>query len=229
VNTATQLLGAEANLLHRWYSRNGVSIDGLAGYRYLWLNERLDLYGQTTPTGIIGTFGGTTLPAGASVFTTDSFRANTQFHGGQVGFRAEARRGMFVLAGYEKYGLGANLQTLHIDGTTSATGAGTALGGVRAVPGNIGSYTRTEFAMMNEAGIEVGMQVTNRFSVRVGYTALWWSNVLRPGGAGTSLPPASQVPIDPTYNPAAAARLPVQLRSSDFLAHGLVVGALYEW
>lgn len=232
VGTSSQLFGAEANLLHRWYSKNGVSIDGLLGYRYLWLNERLDLFGQATSAGAVGSFAGKALPLAGTVFTADAFRANTQFHGGQIGTRLEARRGMFLVSAYEKYGVGANIQTLRTSGLTSATGFGdtrSVLGGLRALPGNIGQHTRGEFAMMNEAGAEVGLQVTKGVSLRVGYSLLWWSNVLRPAGGINPVLPLSQVAIDPAYNPGAAARQPTAFRTSDFLAQGLVVGAMFEW
>jgi hypothetical protein len=232
VGTSSQLFGAEANLLHRWYSRNGVSIDGLFGYRYLWLNERLDLFGRATSAGAVGSFAGQALPLSATVFTADSFRTNTQFHGGQLGLRLEARRGMFLVSGYEKFGVGANIETLRTAGLTTAAGPGgtqTALGGLRALPGNIGKDTHDEFSMMNEAGVEVGLQVTKGMSVRVGYSLLWWSNVLRPAGGISPVVPLAQVPIDPSYTAGAVARQAAPFRTSDFLAQGLVVGAMFEW
>jgi hypothetical protein len=231
IGTSSQLFGAEANLLHRWYSRNGVSLDGILGYRYLWLDEKLDLFGQATSAGAVGSFAGQPLPLSGTIFTADSFRANTQFHGGQIGAQLEVRRGMFLVRAYDKYGLGANMQTLRVNGNTTATGFGdprTAGGGLFALPGNIGVHRNNEFAMMNEGGIEAGLQVTRGLSIRVGYNLLWWSNVLRPAGGVSPVVPLAQVPLSPSFNPAATAQ-PVTFRTSDFLAHGLVVGAMFEW
>ena len=146
LRTATQFGGAEGNLLHRWYGNGCLSVDGLLGYRYLQLNERLDLFGRSQSAGAIGTFAGAVLPPGVAVFTRDSFRANTQFHGAQVGARMEWRRDMFTITAFGKGGAGINLQTLRVDGSTTATGLGvtrTVFGGVRALPGNFGRDTNT--------------------------------------------------------------------------------------
>jgi hypothetical protein len=232
VGTTSQLFGAEANLLHRWYSRNGVSLDGILGYRYLWLDEKLDIFGRASSAGAVGSFAGQPLPLSGAIFTADSFRANTQFHGGQFGAQLEVRRGMFLVRAYDKYGLGANIQTLRANGQTTATGFGdprTVAGGLFALPGNVGVHRHTEFSMMNEGGVEAGLQVTSGLSIRVGYNLLWWSNVLRPTGGVSPVVPLAQVPISPTFTPAAAAPQPFAFRTSDFLAHGLVVGAMFEW
>ncbi len=229
VRTASQLWSGEANLLHRFYGDGCVSVDGLIGYRYLQLNERLDLLGRAQSVGAIATFQGGTLPAGAVVFTTDSFRARTDFHGAQIGSRLEVRRDMFTITAYGKGGVGANIQTLRVDGNTTANGT-VAAGGVRALPTNIGRDTDSRFSLTGDVGIELGLQVTKNVSLRVGYNALWWSDVLRPGNAISPLATLSQVPIDPTFNANALATRPVQtFRSSDFLAHGLVVGAVIDW
>ena len=170
------------------------------------------------------------MPGGAVVFTSDSFRARTEFHGAQMGLRGEVRRDMFTVSAYAKGGLGANIQTLRVSGTTQVPGIGVASGGLRALPTNIGRDTKTDFSMIGDTGIELGCQVTKNVSLRVGYNLLWWSDVLRPGSVISPQVTLSQVPIDPTFNAGAAATRPVtNFRSSDFLAHGLVVGVLVDW
>ena len=230
VRTASQLYSGEANLLHRFHGDGCVSIDGLFGYRYLQLNERLDLLGRAQSVGAIGTFRGAALPGGAVVFTSDSFRARTEFHGAHMGLRGEVRRDMFTVTAFGKGGAGVNIQTLRVNGTTQVPGTGVAAGGVRALPTNIGRDTNTDFSLTGETGLELGFQVTKNVSLRVGYNLLWWSDVLRPGSVISPQVTLSQVPIDPTFNAGAAATRPVTaFRSSDFLAHGLVVGVLVDW
>jgi hypothetical protein len=238
VRTANQLLGGEGSLVHRFanrqFNRNSLTVDGLFGFRYLWMNERLELLGQMVSDGAIPVFGGANLPAGSTVFTTDVFRARTEFYGGQIGLRGEVRRDIFILAGYGKGGVGANVQTLRAEGSTMAVGPGgtqTLVGGVRVLPGNFGRDTNTDFSLVGETGIEVGVQVSKRLSVRAGYNLLWWSDVLRPANVISPVLTRSQVPIDETFSAAAVANpRPVTVfRSSDFLAHGLVVGAMLEW
>ena len=230
VRTASQLYSGEANVLHRFYGDGCVSIDGLFGYRYLQLNERLDLLGRAQSVGAIATFQGAPLPGGAVVLTSDSFRARTEFHGAQIGLRGEVRRDMFTVTAFAKGGAGANVQTLRVDGSTRVPGVGATGGGLRALPTNLGRDTNTEFSLTGDTGLELGFQVTKHVSLRVGYNLLWWSDVLRPGAVISPLVTLSQVPIDPTFSAGAAATRPVTVfRTSDFLAHGLVVGAVIDW
>ena len=131
---------------------------------------------------------------------------------------------------YGKGGVGANVETLRVDGNTVVPGRGIALGGVRALPTNIGHFNNTEFSMFGETGIQLGVQATKHLSLRAGYNLLYWTDVLRPGNVISSTITRSQVPVDPTFNARAPAAQPViAFRSSDFLAHGLVVGIVVDW
>lgn len=229
LQTSTFLWGGEANLLHRWCGNGCFSVDGLIGYRYLQLDERIDLLGRAQSVGAPATFQGMPLPAGAVITTRDSFRARTDFNGAQIGARLEARRSMFTVTAFGKGGAGVNVQTLRVEGVTQS-GSSVAYGGVRGLPSNIGRDTNTDFSMIGEVGFEVGLQVTKNLSLRAGYNALWWSDVLRPGSVISPVATLPSVPIDPTFNGAVPATRPMtSFRSSDFLAHGLVVGVLVEW
>ena len=233
VRTATQLWGGEANALHRWYGDGNLTVDSLFGYRFLQLNERVELLGRSQAAGALATFNGAILPLGVTVFTRDAFRARTAFHGAQVGGRVSYTRDRFTLTVFGKGGAGANIQTLRVEGNTTATGLGTtrvANGGVRGLPSNIGRATNTDFSLIGETGIELGVRVTGGLSLRVGYNLLFWSDVLRPGNAIDPVVSFNQVPIDPTFGAAGPSPRPANMfRSSDFLAHGLVVGALFEY
>jgi hypothetical protein len=226
IATGSQLLGAEANILHRWYTKGSVSVDGLFGYRFASLAERFDLYGQTTA-------GGPLMPDSPAVFTTDSVRARNEFHGGQIGLRARLQRDMFAVTVFGKYGVGANIQTLNTWGSTTVNTAGgtqSAVGGVRVLPSNLGRFTNTDFSMIAETGIEIGVRVTNHVGLRVGYNLLFWSDVLRPANVVSPVLTQSQVPLDPSYDPTVrGARPAVAFRSSDFLAHGLTAGIVLDW
>jgi len=81
-----------------------------------------------------------------------------------------------------------------ISGTTVFTSPGgapvTQQGGLLALPTNIGTYSRDQFSVIPQIGFNVGRQLTNNFRVFVGYTFMYWSNVVRPGDQ-----------IDPVINP----------------------------
>jgi hypothetical protein len=234
VDTATQLLGAEANFLHRWYSNRGVTVDGIFGYRFLSLTERLDLFGQSQATGAQLSFAGLAVPRSGTLFTADSFRTRNEFHGGQLGARLEVRRDMFTFGVSQKFGIGSNTQILLTEGKTMATVldvSRVAPGGVRVLPSNAGRDTNDDFSFIADTRIEVGVQLTKCFSVRAGYNLLFWSDVLRPANVVSPVLTLSQVPVDPSFSstPVPNARPVNVFRSSDFLAQGLSVAAVLEW
>jgi hypothetical protein len=234
IRNAIQLLSAEGMFLHRWYGDGCWSFDGMIGYRYLWLNESLELLGQSQSRGGVSTFLGQTLPSGVTILTTDRFRAKSEFHGLQLGGRLESRHDIFTVTAFGKGGVGINLHTLRVEGNTVATGFGvtqTRVGGIRALPSNFGRDTNTDFSLIAETGIELGIQATKCVSLRVGYNLLFWSDVVRPGTVMSEVTTLSQVPIDPSFTATAVpnARPVTVFRASDFLAHGLVLGMVVDW
>ena len=234
VTTSSRLLGAEGLLLHRWYGNGCLSFDSLFGYRFLLLNESLNLLGRTQSAGALATFGGQNLPAGVVVTTSDSFRTQTQFHGIELGGRLEGRRDMFTVTVWGKGAAGINVYTLRTEGNTTASGfdiTKSLPGGVRALPSNFGRDTNTDFSLVGETGIELGLQATKHVSIRVGYNLLFWTNVLRPGNVISPVVTLSQVPIDPGYSatPVPNAQPVPTFRTSDFLAQGLTLGAVVDW
>src|SRR5262249_15009375 len=63
-------------------------------------------------------------------------------------------------------------------------------GGLLALSSNSGHFERNRFAVVPEAGITVGYQVTDHLKLFAGYNFLFMSNVVRPGDQ-----------IDPVLNP----------------------------
>ncbi len=234
IRTAIQLLSAEGMFLHRWYGDGCWSFDGMIGYRYLWLNESLELLGRSQSRGGVSTFVGQTLPSGVTLLTTDRFRAKSEFHGLQLGGRLESRYDIVTVTAFGKGGVGINLHTLRVEGNTVATGFGvtrTHVGGIRALPSNFGRDTNTDFSLIAETGIEIGIQATKSVSLRVGYNLLFWSDVVRPGTVMSEVTTLSQVPIDPNFSATSVpnARPVTVFRASDFLAHGLALGMVVDW
>ena len=229
----SQLYSGDASLLHRWSINDHVSVDGIFGYRYMQLDESLGLYGRTQAFGSTGSFDGSALPPGVTVFTTDTFRANTQFHGAEIGSRLEAREGAFTFTAFGKAALGGNIETLNIDGQTSATGFGltrTSVGGVLAVPSNFGRAVHGDVSGLFDVGADVRVKVIKCLEIHAGYNLLYWTNVLRPGGGIDPVSNIAQVPISSTFNPGALGPRPVPtFHSSDLLANGLVLGIVLGW
>ena len=57
----------------------------------------------------------------------------------------------------------------------------TYVGGLLAQSTNIGTYTQDEFAVVPEFDLRIGYQMTEQFKLTLSYTAIYWSNVVRPG------------------------------------------------
>jgi hypothetical protein len=163
VDTSTRTYGVEASgvvnlfrsvpgCMGRW----ACSVDFLAGYRYLELDEKLDISSATTlsvpntnvPQFITGAFGVVTLVgnnavptpvnfAGVQIFSPatveirDSFHVRNQMNLFQVGLRGEIRRDWLSVLFSGKFAFGGNHEILEINGASgfsdqSRLGAGPA-------------------------------------------------------------------------------------------------------
>ncbi len=148
VGTTNQTFWIEANgVVNLYRSEPGTkwsfNLDFLAGYRYLQVQEDLDINTSTTlnqaptvtpifaqgPFGVltqVGTsvapanvpFGGVTISPPASIVVQDSFKVVNRFNGGQVGLRGEARYGMFTTSTTVKFAFGNMNERLEINGNS---------------------------------------------------------------------------------------------------------------
>ncbi len=195
-------------------------IDATVGWRYMQLREGLSITEDLTSldTGNPGTF-----------LIQDSFRTFNQFNGAEIGFQWLGRRGYWSAETILRVSIGNSLQRLEIAGTTqSPKGSAAAQGGLLAQPGrNIGTYQQEEFAMIPELGGTIGYQLTERLKLNVGYTFLYWSNLIRPGDqidttVNTNLLPpaiAGNTFLGPAF----------EIRETDYWVQGLSVGGEYRW
>ncbi|HMP01023.1 MAG TPA: BBP7 family outer membrane beta-barrel protein [Gemmatales bacterium] len=187
ISSGSRLWSAETNAALLGIAERGAwRFDLLAGFRYADLNENVGIGASTfiIGQGFLSTYRDIQLFPGDTIITQDNFRARNQFYGGQIGLRAETTFGRFFLQGVAKTPLGGTRQRLEIDGLTTVVASGVVLqdqGGVFASPTNIGSYSRSQFSVLPEAGVTLGWQLNEAVRVGVGYTFLYWTNVARPG------------------------------------------------
>jgi hypothetical protein len=218
------LLGAELNATMRLPAMGSFRLEALGGFRYLRLKET---YTFSTDSPNIP-------PEPADVFrTTDQFETTNNFYGPQVGARVRLDRGSFSLSGAVKVAFGAMVQSVDIEGqlvTNDFNNFGapqTFVGGYFAQPTNIGSHTRSVFAVVPEVGLTLGYQITQRISVFAGYTFLYVSNVVRaPEQVNRTINPVGVPAItgDPPGPRSGPAQPSFKFQSSDFWAQGLNVG-----
>jgi hypothetical protein len=213
------LLGTDLNATMRVAAGGGWRVDALAGARYLRLRESF-VFTTNSPN---------VPPLPADVYqTSDRFDATNNFFGGQLGVRARIDAGPWFATAVAKVGLGVVRQTVDIEGSlftndfssfgTPVTYAG---GGYFATPTNIGERTRHVFAVVPEAGLNVGYRVTPWMAIVAGYTFFYASDVVRaPDQINRTVNYSTQPPAPPTGPQEPSFRF----RSSDFWAHGVNVG-----
>jgi hypothetical protein len=227
VSSSSRLWGAELNFRKSCWHGCYWNIDFLAGYRHLALDENFGVMENLSiPAGA---------PlAGAGIFVQDHFGTHNNFNGGQVGLDIGWHRGRWSLDLLGKVALGNMHEVANISGSTIFTVPGmpanVQTGGLYALPTNIGQLTRDRFAVVPEAGVKVGLQITPRIRATVGYTFLYTSEAARAAQQIDRIVNTSQLPS--VFGPGmlvGVARPAPGLHSSDFWAQGLTVGLEFRY
>jgi len=218
------LLGAELNGAWTMEPVSGFKWDVVGGFRYLRLHET---YSFTTSSPYVP-------PTPPDTYvTTDNFNTTNNFYGGQVGIRANLDRGDFFANGTLKVALGAMVQSVDISGSlvtndfTNFETLQTFPGGYFAMGTNMGNRSRTEFAVVPEAALNLGWRITPSAAITVGYSFVYASNVVRPGNQMSRIINTSQS-VAYTSDPAATlvgpAQPSFQFNTSSFWAQGINIG-----
>lgn len=221
VTARQELYGAEANLRRAMSTRGNLSIDVLAGFRFLALDESLDISTLSVGSGAVPTLA-----------TEESFAARNRFYGGQLGADVIYRvNNALALRFTPKVALGGSQQTVNINGnavtTDATTGAILASGPATllAQTTNIGQHRRDQFCFVPEIGVQMGYQLSRNVSVTAGYTWLYMTNVARPGDAidrNTTVPTIGLPPGSAT-NPG------VNWQTGNFWAQGIDLGIVVRY
>ncbi len=198
VSLLQRMTGSEANLRALFWGDDRLRCDLLGGFRFLALDENLDIRtGSFDPAGIL-----------APINTYESFAARNRFYGGQLGMETELLLGRsFFVKVLTKLALGNMNQAVNINGNavsgppTPASGPATLF----AQTTNIGHHERDQLAFIPEVGLSGGCWLTNYCKLSLGYTFLWISNVTRPADAidrTTTIPTIGFPPPPGTTHPA---------------------------
>jgi hypothetical protein len=228
IRTASQLWGYDTNLRRNLLQSCNAHLDLLLGYRYLDLQESLQI--RESLTALVPLTG--TVP-GDRIMVTDRFGTRNQFNGGQIGVDGEWNFGRFSLGGFTKVALGNVHESVSINGNTVITPVGlmpvTLPGGLLAQGSNIGTFTQNRFAVVPEVGVKVGYRITDWCKAFVGYNFLYISDVMRPGDQVDLRVNTAQIPS--LGQPMTAAVPPpiVPFRHTDFWAQGVNFGFQFTW
>ncbi len=200
-----------------------MKVDFTVGYRYANLQEGLIVDEDLTTIGTID---------GGRIEIQDRFLTRNDFNGGEVGTAWEGGWNRWTLEMLMRVALGSTKQEVTIDGNTRVTPFPNPPidydRGVFALPTNIGNYSQNQFSANPELATTLGLYLTPRLRVTLGYTFMYWSSVVRPGDQiDLDLNPDYFAP--PTDPITGAARPAFVFRTTDFWAQGINVGLDYRW
>ncbi|MBY0523067.1 MAG: BBP7 family outer membrane beta-barrel protein [Gemmataceae bacterium] len=217
-------------------------LDVLGGFRYLDLNESLNVFqGSIVLPDGVANFAGQTVGPSNLIAIQDSFGTHNYFLGAQVGTRMEFTRDRLILRMLAKVAVGSTHQSMRINGNSTLAPVGistanpgmvviagppaTVPGGLLATATNIGHYERNRVSVVPEVSAQIGYQLDPSLRVFVGYTFLYWSDVIRPGNQVDRTVNLTQVPIHPSYGPLVGPIRPTApFQSGDFWAQGINFG-----
>ena len=233
VDNTSDLLGTEANLKTLLWCGCNFQINGLVGFRFLDLNESLRIT-ETSVQQLAFADVDASIRPGDQATVFDNFATHNRFYGGQIGASGEWQFGRWSLEGCVKLAIGVTQQTVDIDGgqrIVSLDGrVQSFVGGLYAVPSNMGSHSQNRFGFVPELGVKLNYQLTDHISVFVGYDFLFWSSVLRPGDQIDPVLDLNQVPNSGRpYPPASQVRPVVPFQVSSYWAQGVNAGVLFRY
>ncbi len=200
--------------------------EAMFGYRYLQLDESVQINENLISTD-------TTAPGSFAI--VDRFETRNQFNGFDLGWMFRRTRGFWTLDSLIRLAVGNTRQTVTINGQTTINDPTNTDAPVQTLPGglltqtsNIGTYRQNEFTVVPEFDLNVGYQLTDQFRVTLGYTAIYWSNVVRPGqhisrDVNPNLLPPPAEPFTGVQRPAFA------FDTSDYWVQGINFGGEYRW
>ena len=225
VTTGSFLQGAEMNMTMLLWKDKHWRMQGLVGFRYLNLNESVQI-NENDNIAVSAQYAGQPIPfAGDSINVMDSFTTRNDFYGGQIGIRTEYHYKRLSLEFLAKVAMGCTNEVVNIQGSTNINGTTFYNSGLLALSSNSGQFTRDAFSVVPEIGMNLSYQLTNHLRIFGGYSFLYWTNVVRPGGQiDTSVNP-NLVPTSVTYGmPGGPARPSFSFHADDFFVHGANFG-----
>ena len=200
-------------------------LDFLVGYRYGRFNESIGIDQSSNYIAAVGQ-----IPVGTVITASDQFDATNEFNGAEIGFAARTKCCRWSLELLTKLAVGDTRSRVNINGNTTVAVPGqtpvTTNGGVLALPTNIGDFQRNNFSVIPEFGLTLGYDLTCRLKATVGWSFLYWSNVMRPADQIDTNVNPTQFSSGTLRGVPSPAFRPV---TTDFWAQGLNVGLDYRY
>ncbi|VTT99912.1 Signal peptide protein OS=Rhodopirellula europaea 6C GN=RE6C_05291 PE=4 SV=1: DUF1551 [Gemmataceae bacterium] len=219
----SQLYGFDVNARRAWYTFVADQTNLLAGFRYIDLRESVG----------VSTF--SQFPTGDSVAITDLFRTHNSFYGGQIGFNIiyGGTEPGFGFQFTSKSGIGGVNQRVDIFGSNTITQSGvvtTEAGGLLARSQNLGGFSRSKFAYMQDIDLKLTYNFTSNFQVSFGYSLIYLSSVVRAGSFVNPLIDPSTIRFTNGGAPSTPSPVPTfAWNANSFVVQGLTFGAQFQY
>jgi hypothetical protein len=199
--------------------------EAIFGLRFLELEEAVAIEENMLSTDV-------TTPGSLAI--SDRFDTRNRFDGIDLGWSYRRVRGFWSVDTMLRLAIGNTRQTVTIRGRTTVNDptntppVQTLPGGLLTQTSNIGTFQQDEFAVVPEFNLNLAYQLTSRFKISLGYTAIYWSNVVRPGDhmsrdINPNLFPPPPASFSGTQRPAFA------FDPTDYWAQGINFGGEYRW
>ena len=121
---------------------------------------------------------------GTQIVSVDNFNAENEFHGCDIGLRAEFCCHDFTFGVLAKVAGGIVNHEMNIEGSQTTTVPGVAPvvqnGGVLALSSNTGKHPSYDWAILPELGANLSWQVNRNMRLHGGYSILLLDQVVRP-------------------------------------------------
>jgi hypothetical protein len=224
--------GAELASVLRCWEQGSCTVDGIVGFKFLDLEESLQINDFSNSTGGTINFAGRTFGNTSRTYTEDRVSTASRFYGGVFGLRGSWHLQAFTFGLTAKVSAGEMYETVRLDGSTTLTGPFptplTAGGGFFSTTNNVGKYTQSNFAVIPEGSFNFSAQVTRHLTVNLGYTYLYIDKVVRAGDQLPTTIPPNQVVTSPSFGSGfRTGQLPVTMEQTSYWIHGLNVGVSY--
>jgi hypothetical protein len=204
----SDFMAADAFMRCIWLQGPMSRVDFIFGYQFGRIDESL----------IIDTL--TISPTPGPTFTVrDSLLTQNEFHGGHFGLKGQYRWGALGLDLSTKAGFGNMSQRALLAGETDGI-AGE--GGLLVQPSNAGMHQRDEFSYMHDVGVKLTYYPVEQLKLSVGYSMVFFSDVLRPGDQIETID--GQPAVDSRWFTGQGTRPEFNFNSTHFYLHGLNVG-----
>jgi len=210
VTSGSDISGGDFFLRRQIHSSNLSRVDFWLGYQYARITGDLAIASSSNES------------SGARLDVMDQFSTRNEYHAVALGFLTDIERDRWRCELLTKVGLGRMHQSANLSGSNTLTdGANstTTPVGLLVRSTNRGMHSADEFSVAPELNFTWTYRLTRRLDLSVGYSFVYWTNVLTPSGV-----------IDPNLAvnladiPAGAQNPNAAFHDSDYWVHGVSFG-----